>query len=174
MGLCVHLAEEVAKNGFTFVGFDQRGHGRSEGEKGYLDDLEGILADIKNFLTKVSEKYPGKPLFLMGHGSGSLMAIVTAKEMKEFKIGGVIIGSPQLAQPQSNKILATISEFALKLIPNRTGMFATDPLKASKNPNVSEYIDKDPYVYHEKIYANTLMQMVKLMNRSHPDTWKQL
>lgn len=83
----------------------------------------------------------------MGHGVGSLIAIIAFKEIKKVKIAGLIIGAPLLAQPQSNKFLATVSEVALKLIPNRTGIFATDPLKASKNPNVSEYIKTDPLIY---------------------------
>jgi len=28
-GLAAHIAEPLSKNGFTFVGYDQRGHGRS-------------------------------------------------------------------------------------------------------------------------------------------------
>ena len=78
------------------------------------------------------------------------------------------MGAPLLAQPQSNKILATISQVALKIMPNRAGIFATDVLKASRNPAVSELLKNDPLMYHEKIYANTLMQMVKLRNMNPP------
>lgn len=31
MGITINIAEELAKNRFMFVGYDQRGHGRSEG-----------------------------------------------------------------------------------------------------------------------------------------------
>ena len=38
LGVTAHVAAHLAKNGFTVCGYDQRGHGRSEGEKGYLDN----------------------------------------------------------------------------------------------------------------------------------------
>lgn len=118
--------------------------------------------------------YPEVPIFLMGHGIGSLLSVIAFKEIKQIKFSGIVMGSPLLAQPKSNKFLATISEVALKLIPNRTGMFATDVLKASRNPTVSEFLKNDPLVYHEKIYANTLMQMVKLRNMNDPNDWNTL
>lgn len=37
-GLAAHMGDGFSKNGYTFVGYDQRGHGRSEGEKGYFDN----------------------------------------------------------------------------------------------------------------------------------------
>lgn len=36
-GIAVNYAKAMAKNGIALVGYDQRGHGRSEGERGYLD-----------------------------------------------------------------------------------------------------------------------------------------
>lgn len=39
-GHMVKLGEACAKNGFVFTCFDFRGHGRSEGIRGYLDDYK--------------------------------------------------------------------------------------------------------------------------------------
>lgn len=51
-GVTAHLAERLAKEGFIAVGFDQRGHGKSQGERGYLDDMKEILKDCGNFVKK--------------------------------------------------------------------------------------------------------------------------
>lgn len=63
-------------NGFTFVGFDHRGHGKSEGERGYLDDYKLMINDAKNFVTNIFNTYPNVPIFLFGHGFGGLLSIV--------------------------------------------------------------------------------------------------
>jgi alpha-beta hydrolase superfamily lysophospholipase len=49
-GISSNVAKNLASNGFTFVGYDQRGHGRSEGEKGYLDDYKLVLKDAVTFV----------------------------------------------------------------------------------------------------------------------------
>lgn len=49
-GVSANVAKNLAANGFTFVGYDQRGHGRSEGEKGYLDDYKLVLKDAVAFV----------------------------------------------------------------------------------------------------------------------------
>jgi acylglycerol lipase len=58
-GLCAHLnhgahiAEQFAKNGFLVVGFDHRGFGKSEGIRGYLENLQIHLSDSRQFISKV-------------------------------------------------------------------------------------------------------------------------
>lgn len=51
-GVTAHLGERLSKEGFIAVGFDQRGHGKSQGERGYLDDMKEILKDCENFVKK--------------------------------------------------------------------------------------------------------------------------
>lgn len=74
-----NLANALAQNGFTFVGFDQRGHGKSEGERGYFDDHKLLLADTKNFVSSIFKMYPNVPIFIMGHAFGGLLSIVLSK-----------------------------------------------------------------------------------------------
>lgn len=50
MGVFVQLGKTLAANGYVFTGFDMRGHGKSEGERGYIDDSKEVWKDIENFL----------------------------------------------------------------------------------------------------------------------------
>ena len=75
-GISSNVAKTLASNGFTFVGYDQRGHGRSEGEKGYLDDHKLILQDAVTFISSIFKIYPNTPVFLMGHSFGGLLSIL--------------------------------------------------------------------------------------------------
>lgn len=75
MRLIANTARVLAQNGITFVGFDQRGHGRSEGERGYIDDMEVVFKDARIFIGNVFAMYPNVPIFLMGHGFGSVLSM---------------------------------------------------------------------------------------------------
>lgn len=70
-----NTAKILANNGFTVVGFDQRGHGKSEGEKGYLDDINLMKVDAQLFIGAVFKAYQNMPIFLMGHGAGGALAL---------------------------------------------------------------------------------------------------
>lgn len=78
-GLAGAYAKTFADNGITFVGFDQRGHGKSEGERGYLDDAKEVMKDSYAFIRSVAKLYPNVPIFLMGHSVGGLMAITAGR-----------------------------------------------------------------------------------------------
>lgn len=79
MGLVANTAKFMASNGYTFVGYDQRGHGKSEGERGYLDDSKLVMKDANTFIGIIFKTYPNVPVFLMGHGLGSLLSIIFFK-----------------------------------------------------------------------------------------------
>lgn len=77
--LAVNYAKVFANMGITFVAYEQRGHGRSEGERGYLDNADEVLKDARNFISAIAKIYPEKPLFLMGHGAGGLVSLICQK-----------------------------------------------------------------------------------------------
>lgn len=95
-GTTAHLALKLANEGYIAVAFDQTGHGKSAGEREYLDDMKEILIDCANFVRKVLDLHPKLPFFYFGHGAGGLMSIALAKEKKEFKAKGIIVGSQSL------------------------------------------------------------------------------
>lgn len=163
VGLAANMAKVFANNGFTFVGFDLRGHGRSEGERGYLDDANLIKEDAHKFIGSIFKMYPNVPIFLMGHGGGSLLALVFSREFTDYKFAGLIMTSPSLKKPAHSKVLSAISDVALKLMPNRTGLFEPLYENVCKNPTASEYLKKDPNCYHGKVFVGTLQQMMHFM-----------
>ena len=50
------------------------GHGRSEGERVYVEDFNTYALDVINHVKDVKLFYPGIPCFLMGH---SLVSVIT-------------------------------------------------------------------------------------------------
>jgi acylglycerol lipase len=112
MGVFANLAKYLASNGYTFVGYDQRGHGKSEGERGYFDDYKLIMKDANNFIGAIFKTYPNVPVFLMAHGMGCLLSIVFSQEFKEFKFAGLILGGQLL---KSQRIVKSCLLFLILL-----------------------------------------------------------
>ncbi len=71
------FAAFLAENGFAVGMNDHAGHGESALTKGYFaqkDGWECVLRDMKRLEDELREKYPGAPVFLMGHSMGSFLA----------------------------------------------------------------------------------------------------
>lgn len=70
-----YLAEALAARGMAVYGFDQRGHGQSEGERLYVNVWRELLADVGAFVALVQKASPSRPLFLIGLSLGGLLAL---------------------------------------------------------------------------------------------------
>lgn len=64
-----HVAAFLNKNGYSVVRFDLRGHGKSEGKRGYIRSYRDYLEDID----QVVSLHKGKRNILFGHSMGALI-----------------------------------------------------------------------------------------------------
>ncbi len=75
-----HVARFLNENGYAAVGHDHLGHGASvteDAENGYFAAEKGhhcVLKDMRAVTRLAEEKYPGKPIFMLGHSMGSFFA----------------------------------------------------------------------------------------------------
>ena len=60
------------RTGWSVVGYDQRGHGKSPGERGRLAAGDDLLADLAAVIDAVRAEASG-PLVLLGHSLGGLV-----------------------------------------------------------------------------------------------------
>ena len=71
------LALEGNKRGFFCFGHDHIGHGLSEGDRVQAGDMSDYVDPVVTHCNMVTEKYPGVPLFIVGHSMGGLIALFT-------------------------------------------------------------------------------------------------
>lgn len=76
------------------------------------------------------------------------MSILIQKTLKQFKFAGLMLASPSLKKPAANKVLGAVSDVALKLMPNKAGLFAMQFERSTKNPNGTKYLENDKLIYH--------------------------
>jgi len=90
-----HVAAAFNQAGYALLGFDLRGHGLSEGQRGFTPSYDAFLDDIDVALGEIRSRYPSKPLFFYGHSLGGNLVLYHAIRRKP-ALAGVVASSPQL------------------------------------------------------------------------------
>src|SRR5690606_7306606 len=127
------LAERLAGHGFVTVAPDLRGHGRSDGRRGYVSRFEVFLQDLDRFRREAQGLTdPGRPLFLLATGLGGLVVL---RYLQEFgaPVSGAVLAAPWIAGaplPPTATSLARILGRVLPAIRLSTGLHAPRPGRA--------------------------------------------
>lgn len=92
------LIDALDGQGWSFIAWDMRGHGKSEGVRGYAKDFDEYVLDYKIFLDFALGLYEvhSKPIVLLGHSMGGLVQTCALAEKKHLNkiIAGQILSSP--------------------------------------------------------------------------------
>ena len=159
------VAELLLQLGFAVRGYDQRGHGRSDGQRGALPENNVLLEDLAEmvdearlhgtpFPTTAGEleaEYAAPqnlPLILLGHSLGGLVAArFVALNLRP--VEGLVLSSPALDPGLSifRKLLLAAS---LKFMPSISVNNGLNPQHLSRDPQVVKAYLEDRLV-HNKI-----------------------
>ena len=77
-----NLVDYFLARGYGIYTFDLRGHGRSDGVRGYTDRLSDIVTDVEIFRELVRSRHHDVPLFLLGHSAGGTIAAAIPSPIK--------------------------------------------------------------------------------------------
>lgn len=95
MGRYAHVANMLADEGYAVVGFDQLGHGLTEGKRGHTPSYDALLESIDAMLADITQRYEGVPAFLYGHSMGGNVTLNYLLRRKPL-LHGAIVSSPWL------------------------------------------------------------------------------
>lgn len=89
----------MASKGIVCVAGDHRGHGesvRSRDDLGYMYEggYRAMVDDLRMITSWIVSRYPGLPIFLLGHSMGSMAARLYAKYDDSTISGLILTGSP--------------------------------------------------------------------------------
>ncbi|KAG1672444.1 hypothetical protein FOA52_013230 [Chlamydomonas sp. UWO 241] len=95
------LGDALTKSGVAVLGYDMRGHGRSGPHhpqmRNYVRTFGELVSDLQAFLAgPVRDRFPGLPVFLMGHSMGAAVCMLTACRSPS-GISGLVLSSPLVA-----------------------------------------------------------------------------
>lgn len=92
------LAEDFANHRYTTMVWDLRGHGLSEGKRGYVNRFQDYCDDLDAFIrfAKTQDYTKGLPLLLFGHSMGGLITLKTLINHSPAQITAIALSSPAL------------------------------------------------------------------------------
>lgn len=96
---CYHrLVSALEDFNWTILAWDMRGHGRSEGKRGFAENFSDYVLDFEKFLQQITPDYveKGKPLVLLGHSMGGLVQL---KALLNSVDGNVPVTAQVLSSP---------------------------------------------------------------------------
>ncbi len=88
-----HLAERLVAEGAVVYGEDHIGHGHSDGERALITDFGHVLTDLRTLLDIALDEHPGRPVIMIGHSMGGLLASRFAQEYPVDVAGIVLLGA---------------------------------------------------------------------------------
>jgi len=142
------LARVLNDWGFAVRGYDQYGHGESDGNRGALPYPNRLLDDLADLVESARLRYPGLPLVLLGHSLGGLVAAsFVARTL--LAVDALVLSSPALAArltPVQKLLMAVVPRIA----PNLTMSNGLDPQYLSHDPWVVQAYRNDALV-HDRI-----------------------
>ncbi len=90
------LIEGLKPLNWNFVAWDLRGHGRSEGKRGYASHFMNYVRDYEIFLSLILPEINHQPVILLGHSLGGLIQLRMLLEKPSLPITAQVLSSPLL------------------------------------------------------------------------------
>ncbi|CAM3630192.1 alpha/beta hydrolase [Cohnella lubricantis] len=92
IGRYEHVAGALTAEGYAVLGFDQYGHGQTAGRRGHVPHYEALLEGPDRMIREARTRYPGVPVFLLGHSMGGNVTINYLLRRQPDIAGAVVTG----------------------------------------------------------------------------------
>ena len=133
-GIFNNLVEFLCDRQFQVYALDLRGHGHSEGQRGYINSWNEFRQDLKAFLQLIISQEPNLPLFLLGQSLGGTIALDYALHDGE-QLQGLILLSPAL-KVRISPFKLILGRIFSRFMPHFTLNTGIDLTTISRNPQV--------------------------------------
>jgi alpha-beta hydrolase superfamily lysophospholipase len=158
-----NLIDALQNRGIAIYGLDHRGFGRSGGKRGHVDSFMDYIYDMKIFVNMLKDKHPNKPVIMLGHSMGGVLALKYALTHAE-DLDALILSSPGLVPaikvPAWKKNLAI---FLSSKIPSLTMPSGLDATTISRDKEVVKQYLADPLV-HDKVTPRFYVEMMNTID----------
>ena len=141
---------------------DHRGHGFSEGLRGYVEGFSDFAADLDSFIKIVKADHPGIKVYLVGHSIGGTVAIDYATR-HQAEIDGLILSAAFFSVGKSVPgPLIWLARLLSKFFP-KLGLYTIDASTLSRDQSVVDAYMTDPLVYRSKIRIRLGMEILSIL-----------
>lgn len=146
-GRYTHVAEHLTREGYALWAADLRGHGKSGGKRGHVDNFNDYLDDTGRVIGKAKEQNPELKTFLIGHSLGGLVVLDYA-EKRGSRLSGIVVTAPLLRlKMQVPPWKAAVGRMLSGLTPTFSMKTGLDPNLLSHDQEIVRNYVNDPLVH---------------------------
>jgi acylglycerol lipase len=157
-------AEQFAGRGLAVFALDLRGRGKSEGERYYVEDVADYVADVAVTIRTAKDRYPGLPVYLLGHSAGGVVSCTYALDNQD-EIAGLICESFAFQVPAPGFVLAAVK--GISHIAPRLPVLTLHMKDFTRDPAALAVLEADPLTKGESQPAATVAALVRADERLH-------
>lgn len=154
------LADRLADDGWQIFAWDLRGHGRSEGKRGYIRHFNDYVDDFENFHALVRKKSGSLPFVFFGHSMGGLLTL-RYLQTHQPEYTALALSSPALGlSVQVPKFKEMLANVAIKWFPTITMHNEIKYTDLSRDEDMIRSYKADT-LRHDKISPGLFLSMVE-------------
>jgi acylglycerol lipase len=159
-----NVVDHFVPLGYAVYALDHIGHGKSGGAREMVDRFEDYTDTLTIFHGLVKGWQPGKPVFLLGHSMGGLLAAYYLLDHQDLFQGAVISAPAVKVSGNISPFIIAVSKILSRIAPG-AGVVKLDANFISRDPEVVNAYVNDPLVFHGKTPARLAAEMLKAMLR---------
>jgi alpha-beta hydrolase superfamily lysophospholipase len=145
-----HVAEALVDAGAAVYAGDHLGHGRSEGERVLIDDIEDLVDDTARVVAAGLDGHPGLPVVMIGHSLGGIVATRYAQR-DDHGLAALVLSAPVVGG--NPDLLGMVHLPEIPDIPIDTEWL-------SRDPETGRRYAEDELVWHGPFKRATLQAIV--------------
>lgn len=166
------LARRLNGWGFAVRGYDQYGHGESDGSRGGLPVPDRLTTDLADVIDSTRLRMGGAvPIIVFGHSMGGVVAAGTLAQGK-LAVQGLVLSSPAL-DPGLSGMQKLLLAVVPRVAPNLTLGNGLEIDLISHDPDVVTAYRRDPLV-HDRVSARLALFIAQTGATviDHAPTWR--
>jgi alpha-beta hydrolase superfamily lysophospholipase len=146
-GRYANLVDYLVPRGIAVWGFDLRGHGRSDGQRGHINSWEEYRQDVRRALDLTAARDGAAPCFLLGHSLGALIVLDYVARDASGLAGAIVSAAPIEPVGVASPILVAVARAMSRIWPRFALSLGLDARALSRDPAVVQAYVRDPLVH---------------------------
>ncbi len=165
-----HVARFLNEHGYSVRAGDLPGWGRSPGKRGHVERFEEYTDAVGHWVTQVWQRTPDRPIYVMGHSLGGLVAIRFVQTYQHpDRLAGLILSSPCVKLKLEVPLWkASLAEFLDRLWPTLRMGNEIAPHQVTRDEEMRERYISDPLNY-KKVSVRWFQQLRRAMELAWQD-----
>lgn len=160
-GRYAHVAAHLNAQGYAVCAFDLRGHGHSPGPRARVERYTLYLEDLLGYFQQVAAAYPGRPIFILGHSMGGLLALAFIARHQSLLAGMITSGAPVALGETTPRWLRSAAGLLAGIAPQMP-VVKLSAADISRDPVVRAAYDSDPLNYRGWLSARQGLELIAL------------